>query len=99
MVAACTPPSKSYEEWSGRWIGPEGTYLELTPQDDHYQVAIRDLDSVTHYIGEAGGNGITFTRNGQSETIHAGTGPDTGMKWLMDKKNCLVVRTGEGYCR
>ena len=33
------------------------------------------------------------------ETITATDGEATGMKWLLDKQNCLTVRSGEGYCR
>src|SRR6266851_9768506 len=34
----------------------------------------------------------------KAETIRSGNGEQTGMKWLLDKKNCLVTRYGEGYC-
>ncbi len=23
----------------------------------------------------------------------------TGMKWLLEKRNCLVIKQGEGFCR
>jgi hypothetical protein len=35
----------------------------------------------------------------KTESIHAGNGEDTGMKWLLDKKNCLIIKYGEGFCR
>jgi hypothetical protein len=43
--------------------------------------------------------GIEFVRGGNTEVIHATDGVGTGMKWLVDKNNCLVVRPGEGFCR
>ena len=42
---------------------------------------------------------MQFQRDGKSETISAGSGRDTGMKWLLDKKNCLIIKIGEGFCR
>lgn len=33
------------------------------------------------------------------ETIRATNGPGTGMKWLADKRNCFVIRPGEGFGR
>lgn len=51
------------------------------------------------FEGQSAGDGITFERDSVSETIRAGTGAETGMKWLQEKSNCLVVRPGEGYCR
>ena len=47
----------------------------------------------------AAGDTIAFERGGIKETIRAGSGADTGMKWLSEKKDCLVVKPGEGYCR
>jgi hypothetical protein len=51
------------------------------------------------YEGVATAGGIRFPRNGKTESIHAGNGEDTGMKWLLDKKNCLIIKYGEGFCR
>jgi hypothetical protein len=36
--------------------------------------------------------GISFKRNGQAETIRSGKCERTGMKWLADKKDCLLIR-------
>lgn len=38
-------------------------------------------------------------RNGHTESIRAAGGGETGMKWLLDKKNCLTLQAGEGFCR
>jgi hypothetical protein len=86
-------------KWLGKWIGPEGTYLVLSKNGDKYLVMINSLDGPATYEGTAAGERIEFQRNGQTETIHAGNGHDTGMKWLQDKTNCLVIQTGEGFCR
>ena len=87
------------DQWLGKWIGPEGTFLVLTKSDDGYGVMIQSLDGPNTYQGTASGDSIQFERNGKKESIHAGSGQDTGMKWLLDKKNCLVIKTGEGFCR
>jgi hypothetical protein len=87
------------DQWLGKWIGPEGTYLVLTRNLDKYSVEIHSLDGPATYDGISAGDGIEFRRNGKTEFIRAGSGYETGMKWLLDKKNCLIIRTGEGFCR
>ncbi len=94
-IAASAPVDK----WVGQWTGPEGTYLLLSKKDDEYIVNVRSLDGVESYEGVSTGDGIQFKRNGIVESIHAGNGEDTGMKWLLDKKDCLIIKAGEGFCR
>lgn len=86
----------------GRWPGVEGTFLEVEKSTamGKYVITVQDLDGPKKYEGVAVGDQIEFTRTGKTETIHAGNGQDTGMKWLLDKKNCLVINKGsEGFCR
>lgn len=92
-------PAETYTHWLGRWPGVEGTYLELSRRGPGFTVLIRDLDGAATYPGDAQADGIVFVRAGRSERLHAGDGRATGMKWLLDKHNCLVIRDGEGYCR
>lgn len=87
------------DEWLGKWLGPEGTFLEITGGASQYQVIIRNLDGPRTFQGFGHESRITFERDGVKESIRAGTGEETGMKWLADKANCLVVKAGEGYCR
>ena len=87
------------DRWLGKWIGPEGTYLVLSKNGDKYIVEIHSLDGSATYKGTSASDHIEFQRNGKSESIHAGNGEETGLKWLLDKTNCLIVRTGEGFCR
>jgi hypothetical protein len=97
--AAVAPPVA--DSWLGQWNGPEGTYLKIEPgpQMRTYNLTIADLDGPKTFAGSAVVEGITFQRGDVTETIHAGNGADTGMKWLADKTDCLVVKSGEGYCR
>jgi len=89
----------SAEKWLGKWNGPEGTFLLLSQNGNRYMVKIQSLDSFDTYEGVATADAIQFTRNGKTESIHVGNGEDTGMKWLLDKKNCLIIKYGEGFCR
>jgi len=84
----------------GRWPGVEGTYLDIAKKGDKYSVAIRNLDGVQTFEAIAEGSTIEFTRKGKVETVRAATGNETGMKWLLSEKNCVVINKGsEGYCR
>ena len=90
---------KVAEQWLGKWNGPEGTFLEIAKIMQGYQITIRNLDGPRTFVGTPVPQGLTFARDGKTETIRAGNGEDTSMKWLLDKKNCLVIASGEGYCR
>lgn len=85
--------------WFGRWQGPEGTFLEIAGGPGTYRVTVQNLDGPRTFDAKAGSGTLVFLRDGALETIRAGNGVDTGMKWLADKKDCLVVKAGEGYCR
>ena len=101
-LTSSLPPNaapRKIDGWMGRWNGPEGTYLELSKSGARYEIRIKDLDKVQTYDGTAAADSISFERSGKTETIHSGNGEQTGMKWLLDKKDCLVIRRGEGYCR
>jgi hypothetical protein len=92
-------PGNVTDQWLGKWIGPEGTFLVLAKNGAKYAVEIHSLDGPGTYEGTSAGDRIEFQRGGKTESIHAGSGQETGMKWLLDKKNCLIIRTGEGFCR
>ena len=102
-LAGCThspaPDAAVTEQWLGRWNGPEGTYLDISGTPADYRLTIANLDGPRRFVGRAQGEKIVFVRDGEVETITATDGQATGMKWLLDKHNCLTVRSGEGYCR
>jgi len=87
------------DQWLGQWNGPEGTYLLLSKRDEQYVVKIQSLDGPATYEGVAAGDRIEFKRDGKTESIRAGSGRETGMKWLLEKKDCLIIKEGEGFCR
>ena len=71
----------------------------LSKRDEQYVVKIQSLDGPATYEGVAAGDRIEFKREGKTESIRAGSGRETGMKWLLEKKDCLIIREGEGFCR
>jgi hypothetical protein len=71
----------------------------LEERAGQYVITIGSLDGPRTFAGTPTGEGLQFTRDGKTETIRAGGGKETGMKWLMDKTDCLIVQYGEGYCR
>jgi hypothetical protein len=85
--------------WVGEWKGPEGTSLRNTKEQVGYAVVVTNLDGPREFSGVASNEVLQFERDGVTETLHAGDGQATGMKWLADRKDCLVVKAGEGYCR
>ena len=88
------------DRWLGRWTGPEGTYLDIaTAPDGSYALEIANLDGPRSFAAHADGEHLEFERDGQSLTLAFTDGPGTGMKWLQDKTDCVVVVVGEGYCR
>jgi hypothetical protein len=98
-TAAVPAKNDVTDKWLGKWTGPEGTYLVLSKSGDKYVVLINSLDGPATYEGSSTGERIEFRRDGKTESIHAGNGHDTGMKWLLDETNCLIIKTGEGFCR
>jgi hypothetical protein len=91
----------NYESWIGTWTGPEGTSLTVTQQEEGrlYGLYFVMLDGPIETIGTPTENGIAFNRLDGDFTLTHGTGEDTGMKWLLEKNDCLVVQQSEGYCR
>jgi hypothetical protein len=91
--------TKIVDGWVGTWTGPEGTSLKIAKQEVGYEVTVTNLDGPRQFHGIAADDVLQFERDGTTETVHAGNGAATGMKWLAGKKDCLVVKAGEGYCR
>ncbi|MET4897195.1 hypothetical protein RN629_08490 [Sphingomonadaceae bacterium jetA1] len=89
-------------DYVGRWIGVEGMVLDVkhsgTP--GRYRLAMQwNLEDHGEFMGEAVGDTIVFEREGVRETLRPTDGDATELKWLADKKHCLTVKPGEGYCR
>ncbi|HUR98103.1 MAG TPA: hypothetical protein VMZ26_08580 [Pyrinomonadaceae bacterium] len=88
------------EALTGRWLGAEGTYLNVNKKGEKYSIEIANLDGAKTYEGTAKGDAIEFTRNGKTETIKAASGAETGMKGFEKETNCVVVTKGsEGFCK
>jgi hypothetical protein len=85
----------------GRWTGVEGMYLVVTDpaQGDVMLEMQYDLDNKGNFPGTITPQGIRFERGGQTLLLRPSDGDATGLKWLAGKKDCLTVKSGEGYCR
>ncbi|KAA0691347.1 hypothetical protein DT594_17375 [Halopseudomonas laoshanensis] len=110
QTPAVTEPSQSdyqtTDQWVGKWIGVEGLVLDISENQavgpGHYLLEMRyglDADQSGTFEGQATEQGISFSREGDTYLLRAGNGEDTGMKWLAEKQDCLIVQSGEGYCR
>lgn len=89
------------DRWAGRWIGVEGTYLVVTPTGPGTASLEMqyDLDHEGTYPATVTPEGLRFTRGGEQMLLRPSDGDATGLKWLAGKKDCLTVKSGEGYCR
>ena len=96
---ALPPPATDLHSWLGRWNGPEGTFLELARDGERLRITLQDLDGPKTYAGTVAADHVEFERDGKVERIRATSGQDTGMKWLLEKSDCLTIRSGEGFCR
>ena len=106
VQATLVPEVLPTDKWVGKWIGVEGLNLTIAKDDSigrgHYLLTMQyglDADDSGTFKGEANEDGISFTRPDGPQQLSAGDGEATGLKWLADKKDCLIVDTGEGYCR
>ena len=90
-----------FASWAGKWTGVEGMYATITPAEPgKYKLDMQsDLDTKGTYDGEDSEHGIKFRRGNQELSLRRGSGDETGLKYLAGKKECLIVKDGEGYCR
>lgn len=90
-----------FESWVGKWTGVEGMYVAITTAESgKYKLEMQsDLDTRGTYNGEDSEHGIKFKRGNDELTLRRGSGDETGLKYLAGKKECLIVKVGEGYCR
>ena len=100
------PHHQITDQWVGRWIGVEGLFLDIIKDEPagpgHYLLEMQyglDADQIGTFEGQATAEGIRFNRGDGPQLLRAGDGEATGMKWLLEKEDCVVVATGEGYCR
>jgi hypothetical protein len=99
-AAPATATVPRADAWLGEWKGVEGTFLRLERKGAGYAVTIANLDGPRTFDATAAGGAVTFERDGKTETIRPTDGEGTGMKWLADREDCLVVTVGsEGFCR
>jgi len=89
----------STDAWVGTWTGVEGLRIDIEKVGAGYKLHIVNMDGKGDYTGAPDSEKIVFERAGKTETLTHGDGKATGLKWLADKTNCLVIQPGEGFCR
>lgn len=90
------------QQWFGSWRGAEeGSSLSIGKSGDGYGIVITKAGKEERYlgVGVAGQMKIRFRRNDQEEFLRLGTGRDSGVAALAGQAYCLIVQTGEAYCR
>ena len=94
------------ENYLGHWVGVEGMMLDVarTAKDGKFRLTMKwDLDHkgtfIGYGVGEPAAPGIAFTRSGEQLVLRQSDGNATGLKYLAGKYDCLMVKSGEGYCR
>ncbi|MBW4331883.1 hypothetical protein KY084_13500 [Stakelama sp. CBK3Z-3] len=103
-IAGPVKPGR-YDDWIGKWVGVEGTYLDIKKPTDEdseadYELTMQyDLDHKGTFDGTATDHGIAFSRPDGNHVLKKATGDQTGLKYLAGKRNCVMVKQGEGYCR
>lgn len=102
--ATATMANVPTNAWIGRWVGPEGLFLDIASKggefSGRYTLKMQyTLDKRASVEGMAHLDTIVFERDGEQHVLRAGTGAQSGMKWLADKRQCLIVGTAEAYCR
>ena len=90
-----------FASWAGKWTGVEGMFVTITPgAPGQYKLEMQsDLDTKGTYDGTDSEHGIKFKRGAEDLSLRRGNGDETGLKYLAGKKECLIVKDGEGYCR
>ena len=101
---AATDPATAahrFANWVGKWTGVEGMYVTIAAAaPGKYKLEMQsDLDTKGTYDGEDSEHGIKFKRGTEELSLRRGSGDETGLKYLAGKKECLIVKNGEGYCR
>lgn len=106
MQATLVPETLPSDLWVGHWTGVEGLNLSIAKDESigrgHYVLTMRyglDAGDTGTFKGVASDDGIHFSRPDGPHVLRAGDGKATGLKWLADKTECLIVNSGEGYCR
>ena len=101
QAIASASGARTEADYLGRWIGVEGMYLDVAAKPGGGLTLDMqwDLDHHGRFDGSVTAEGLRFMRDGIAESALHTNGDATGLKYLEDKKDCLTVKPGEGYCR
>jgi len=95
------PAVHAHADWAGKWVGPKGLFVDVTPTaPGQYKLEMMyDLDTTGTYEGTDSPGGIAFALKGEAKLLRAAKGEEIGLKWLDGKQDCLMVEDGVGFCR
>jgi hypothetical protein len=102
MVSAdAKKPAPPTDAWIGKWIGVEGNFLDMQAGSAPgvYAITEQTLDGPKTFVGTGKDMTIEIVDGGKTLAIHAGSGDDTGLKYLAGKTDCLIIESGRGFCR
>lgn len=94
----------AHASWAGLWVGVEGQFVFISlTRPGEYELEMmgeteQPKDNI-RLVGRDAKGGIAFERDGKPLRLRSATGEETGLKWLADKKKCLMVEEGEGFCQ
>lgn len=89
----------------GRWMGVEGSFVDIIPKQDDYVVTLAYWDPVLQSMqyerheAYASAAGISYKKNKVEHSIALTDGNGSGMKWLENAKLCIKITPGDGYCK
>jgi hypothetical protein len=93
------------DHFLGRWMGVEGNFIDIIPSKNRYKVMVvnynnpEDNGRFTEYAGTVLGDELQITIGKSKKLISFTDGPGSGMKYLVDKNNCIKIQDDDGYCR
>lgn len=90
---------KVTDSWVGRWFGEGGGFMDIIPDSAGYKINIQASNKLGEYKGKAEGTRITFTRNGATEYITAGSEKAPTDNKPAASKTTLKIEKGETYWR
>ncbi|MEJ0024228.1 MAG: hypothetical protein WDN76_13060 [Alphaproteobacteria bacterium] len=101
MAGDAKKPAPPTDAWIGKWIGVEGNFLDIQAglAPGVYAITEQTLDGPKTYVGTGKDMTIKIVDAGKTFAIHAGSGDDTGLKYLAGKTDCLIIESGRGFCR
>jgi len=86
-------------DYLGVWHGPVGSQLQIQAQGAEFDLLFVSGEERHHVAGTVSNGALTFVRGGRVYVLTRGDGEATGVASLSRKTRCLIIMTGDAYCR